>query len=315
MHHIIKSLGSFDILWPYMRESENSAYVQGEQASGAICRHDLAANFDPIIFSRETNQDIEKQINDIWSEKCTLNPRLYNGTKFRYNGGEVIGKKYVLNVGLTSYKDLCGTNLSKNFKKILELGRNKADNSQAFMSDPIGVGVLLITDDGYGVVTRRAAWTGEFPGLLDRPGGHPEPEGKLKPNFGQTDINEIVMEEIWTSAAQEAEDELGIDKSKLEDMRFLGISINNESGGRPSLEFFARLRMKSQEIRELYNLGKQTEADESTALHFVPRHTLKMMPFFLLEQAKLGSYSYYCTDIFINLISQVIVSHNMVTET
>ncbi|KAK3882579.1 hypothetical protein Pcinc_013056, partial [Petrolisthes cinctipes] len=43
------------------------------------------------------------------------------------------------------------------------------------MSDALGVGLLAMTSDNCLVVTRRAEWTQEHPGALDRPGGHPEP--------------------------------------------------------------------------------------------------------------------------------------------
>lgn len=51
-------------------------------------------------------------------------------------------------------------------------------------------------------MTRRAEWTAEYPGALDRPGGHPEPsnilmpDGSLKPDYAVLNTEEAVMEEV-----------------------------------------------------------------------------------------------------------------------
>lgn len=51
-------------------------------------------------------------------------------------------------------------------------------------------------------MTRRALWTAEYPGALDRPGGHPEPSriflpnGMLKPDHAARNIEEAVVEEV-----------------------------------------------------------------------------------------------------------------------
>ena len=53
-------------------------------------------------------------------------------------------------------------------------------NEFDFTSNAIGVGAIAITKDGFVVLIRRALWTGEAPGKIDRPGGHPEPDEALK---------------------------------------------------------------------------------------------------------------------------------------
>ena len=53
-------------------------------------------------------------------------------------------------------------------------------NEFDFTSSAIGVGAITITKDGFVVLIRRALWTGEAAGKIDRPGGHPEPDEALK---------------------------------------------------------------------------------------------------------------------------------------
>lgn len=43
------------------------------------------------------------------------------------------------------------------------------------------MGIILHTRDDHLVLIRRAAWTGEFGGCWDRPGGHPEPSAIRHP--------------------------------------------------------------------------------------------------------------------------------------
>ena len=53
-------------------------------------------------------------------------------------------------------------------------------NEFDFTGSAIGVGAITITSDGFVVLIRRAAWTGEGSGMIDRPGGHAEPDEALK---------------------------------------------------------------------------------------------------------------------------------------
>ncbi|XP_037788537.1 uncharacterized protein LOC119583889 [Penaeus monodon] len=83
-------------------------------------------------------------------------------------------------------------------------------------------------------------------------------------------VNEAVMNEIWDSAIKEAEDEVGLNRDQLENFCCLGLTANTEEGGRPSMEFFARLNLTAAEVKELHALGNQVEADELTSLCVLP---------------------------------------------
>lgn len=65
---------------------------------------------------------------------------------------------------------------------------------------------MLQTSDDRVAVLRRSAWTGEFGGFWDRPGGHPEPSvvvggvdtsrgGQLTP-LEQADVEAGILKEV-----------------------------------------------------------------------------------------------------------------------
>ncbi|KAG0710680.1 Uridine diphosphate glucose pyrophosphatase [Chionoecetes opilio] len=242
----------------------------------AISRQQLRAKFEPDNFARKTSKHIEDEIDSIWKCKCKANDRLYNASKFRLAGCEVVQDNLVLHLGLTCYKDVCGTNMSEKFPSLQAKGEKEYSNKQAYISDALGAGLLAITSDGFLVVIRRAQWTGEYPGALDRPGGHPEPgriffpDASLKPDYSGLEIEEAVVQEVWGSARQEAVDELGLSEGHIGAVLLMGVTRNLEGGGRPSLEFYAKLGVSSEQVAATYRLGEQAEAEESTAVHLLP---------------------------------------------
>lgn len=152
-----------------------------------------------VVLSRENNrkhlpQQFEDNIDRVWEARLKQNNRLFNGSKFRLASIDVDSEGCtVLNLGLTCYKDFIGTNWSPHAKQIQELGRHHHGNSQAFMSDALGVGALVLTCDNHVILQRRSENCGEAGGLWDVPGGHAEPEVRLfgRDKDGAT-INEVI---------------------------------------------------------------------------------------------------------------------------
>ena len=89
----------------------------------------------------------------------------------------------------------------------------------------MGVGAIAVTNDDFVILMKRAAWTGEAPGKIDRPGGHPEPDeilklksqsdAKDKNQFYEDFSNQEVLEEIFQSPQNELRDEINIKLGKL----------------------------------------------------------------------------------------------------
>ena len=121
--------------------------------------------------------DQERNIEKTWAARKEKNPTLFNGTKFRLESlQELEGDILSLNLGVTCYKDFQGTNLSENALLLQSQGLCDHDNSQAYMSDAVGVGALVQTLDDHMVILFRSEKCGEDVGLWDRPGGHAEPK-------------------------------------------------------------------------------------------------------------------------------------------
>lgn len=144
---------------------------------------DYCMQYHPLHASIETE----------WEKKCKESIHLFNASKFRLHRidfqqrGEGNLSQLKLYVGVTSYKDFIGTNCAPYAKKLVQDGIESL-NSQLHMADPIGVGGLLLTSDQQLVFIRRSERCAEMPGMIDRPGGHPEPDVcfPFLKNFNQT---------------------------------------------------------------------------------------------------------------------------------
>lgn len=88
------------------------------------------------------------------------------------------GPLLTLRLGLTCYKDYLGTNWSRRVAELCQLGGVEFGDSSALLAQPLGVGAVLCTDDNQVVLIRRSQTVAEAGGLLDIPGGHPEPKVK-----------------------------------------------------------------------------------------------------------------------------------------
>ena len=142
---------------------------------------DVEVHLDPTYNRQKLPDNGEVAIEETWKEKLSANSTLFNGTKFRLNSIEEKDSKLILNVGITDYKDFQGTNLSKDALDLQSKGLCDHDNSQAYMSDALGVGALVLTRDDFVVLLFRSKRCGEDTELWDRPGGHPEPKVGLDP--------------------------------------------------------------------------------------------------------------------------------------
>uniref|UniRef100_A0A3Q3QNT2 Nudix hydrolase domain-containing protein n=1 Tax=Monopterus albus TaxID=43700 RepID=A0A3Q3QNT2_MONAL len=226
------------------------------------------------LSERHTDPPLERQIEETWTERVSKEPWLFNGAKFRLHsfcldqGSRLHCRPLLtLRLGLTCYKDYLGTNWSCRVEELRQRGEAEFSDPLALLSQPLGVGAILCTDDGQVVLIRRSQRVAEAGGLLDIPGGHPEP--KQRP--------EAVVSELFSSVCTEIRDEVNIPLSSLREPILLGVALNHTSAGRPSAEFYVSCSLTSDEVRKLYWKGG-AEASESTDIVFLIRQLNRSSP-------------------------------------
>ena len=106
--------------------------------SKPLSESEVIINFDPSRFNRRSNQSLEEAIDKIWQEKVAKNSHLYNGSKFRQAGYRMKDGKLEIDVGLTSYKDLVGTNLQTDVDVLMKDGLKTHGDVNAYLSHPLG---------------------------------------------------------------------------------------------------------------------------------------------------------------------------------
>jgi len=202
-------------------------------------------------FNRQTDAALESHIEEVWTERVTREPWLFNGSKFRLHSftlaspagrpctkdlqgpqstdagdkdveehrfqkgqgcamnstsectqcprgqqehqpvccladvdpdlGTLASPRLTLRLGLTCYKDFLGTNWSHLAGALRGRGEAEFSDPCALLAQPLGVGGVLCTRDGMVVLIRRSRCVAEAGGLLDIPGGHPEPQVREPP--------------------------------------------------------------------------------------------------------------------------------------
>lgn len=189
------------------------------------------------------------------------------------------GLLLTLRLGLTCYKDYLGTNWSCRVPELRQLGETEFGDPLALLAQPLGVGGVLCTADGQVVLIRRSQKVAEAGGLLDMPGGHPEPKAVCE-RLGQTVREEqisvgmmkprAVVSELFSSVCAEIRDEVNIPLSSLGQPVLMGVALNHTSAGRASAEFYVSCSLTCDEVRKLYWKGG-AEANESTDIVFLSR--------------------------------------------
>ncbi|XP_076861992.1 uridine diphosphate glucose pyrophosphatase NUDT22 isoform X2 [Brachyhypopomus gauderio] len=185
-----------------------------------------------------------------------------------------------LQLGLTCYKDFLGTNWSREAANLQRRGEVEFGDPKALLAQPLGVGAVLVTSDGYVVLLRRSQRVAEAPGLLDIPGGHPEPKTvckEVREEAISIDLlkgcERAVVAEIFSSVCAEVRDEVNVPLSFLSSPVLMGIALNHTSAGRPSAEFYVRCYLTMEEVKDFYSHGGP-EAHESTDVVFLKRAEL-----------------------------------------
>ncbi|XP_047440416.1 uridine diphosphate glucose pyrophosphatase NUDT22 isoform X2 [Mugil cephalus] len=295
-------------------------------------------------FNRQTDPALECHIEELWTQRVSKEPWLFNGSKFRLhsfclastkqppsansprvpfldcagdqdtrrqkdlcdangctnqtekngfgkmsrassNGDtaseQPSGPLLTLRLGLTCYKDYLGTNWSCRVAELRQRGEVELGDPLALLAQPLGVGGVLCTQDGQVVLIRRSQRVAEAGGLIDCPGGHPEPkvvcerlgqavcEGQISVTMMQQRTEAVVCE-LFSSVCAEIRDEVNIPLTSLGAPVLMGVALNHTSAERPSAEFYVSCSLTSDEVRKLYWKGG-AEAHESTDIVFLSR--------------------------------------------
>ncbi|CAF0811037.1 unnamed protein product [Didymodactylos carnosus] len=141
----------------------------------------LKIDYNPLVYNaKDISTDIENKIDSKWSELTNKNDKiLFNDLKFRLYASKINDNKQLeLKLGLTDYKHFIGTqqSLPDITCQLQSLGKQVYSDDRAYLSYPLGVGLLLITSDNKIVLLKRSLSCAESPEIFDRPGGHPEPK-------------------------------------------------------------------------------------------------------------------------------------------
>lgn len=128
-----------------------------------------------LDFDRKLGGALENHMERLWQERLQKIPSLFNGLKFRLagcNSTDEKGDRCVhLQLGSTDYREFQCTNMSVFRKNLVEYGREHFGDSDACLSNAVGVGAVLVTTDMHVVLMRRSQAVGESAGMVDVPGG------------------------------------------------------------------------------------------------------------------------------------------------
>eukprot|EP00658_Telonema_sp_P-2_P062414 TRINITY_DN51089_c0_g2_i1.p1 TRINITY_DN51089_c0_g2~~TRINITY_DN51089_c0_g2_i1.p1 ORF type:complete len:315 (+),score=64.42 TRINITY_DN51089_c0_g2_i1:69-947(+) len=225
-------------------------YVLELATPAGLAREHLVVSCRPEFDRVEGDEQNEDQIERVWQNRVQANPRIFNGSKFRFERAMVTENGDVrMELGLTDYKSYLGTNLAENWE---ELAATEPVGSR--LASPLGNGCVVETMDGHVVLLRRSEHVGECPGQCVVPGGHPEPSAveTSRPDDGSSvEFDDGVRNEMWEAILNEVVEETGIGRHEIEDPRMIGIS-RRVTNHRPTVFFVARCRCTSAEVLERY---------------------------------------------------------------
>ena len=154
---------------------------------GGLPEQQVWAELSPT-YDRRPLPGGDKAIAAIWESRIQAQPWLFDAPKFRLHSAALAptgsqGPQLLLRLGLTSYREFLGTNWASSAAWLRQQGAADWGDKQAYLADPLGVGAALTTADDFLVFLRRSQRVAEAPGLVDVPGGHPEPQVRCQAGY------------------------------------------------------------------------------------------------------------------------------------
>jgi hypothetical protein len=203
-------------------------------------------------------------------------------------------------LGITDYKDYIGTNLSPQWKSILNLdascppragnaGRSMSLNGEQVceadarsgtcLANTCANAAVLQTKDDHIIYMARGANVGECAGMMALPGGHAEPSvlGFYTQDIWQKEStrttrpsSEQVVNVLWEAVLLEVEEETGVGRDQLGEPLLLGCARRVENH-RPVMCFLVNTDLSAAEVLEIYKTKHVQDRFESTSLQSLPR--------------------------------------------
>ena len=258
----------------------------------------VVVDFQPQLYRRRPHPDarVEGQIEATWASLLEAAARtgssLFNASKLRFAGCSVRPRQegggggqqeLVLRLGLTDYRAFKCTDANAAVAPRLQWdGEAHHGDPSAYLSQKLGVSGVVVTADARVVLIRRSLrGVAVCAGMLDNPGGHPEPANVSGLDAAADGNNDTaaaaaalaVRAELFGSVAAEVTDEVNIPASALGAPQLLGVVRQLHYGGSPSAAFFLPCALSADDIRACYAAGPR-EAAESSELLLVDRAQL-----------------------------------------
>ena len=105
---------------------EAVSYIEQGKGRG-VTEDDVEVVYDVTKYNMKKTEETQKMIEKLWTKRIVDNARIYNASKFRLASHQwnCDTSKLEMRVGITDYKDHCGTNLSPNVQDYIGKGETK----------------------------------------------------------------------------------------------------------------------------------------------------------------------------------------------
>ena len=193
--------------------------------------------------------EIKKKIEKEWNKRKIKNKKIFSNPIYRLSGYSVKNDNLLLELGLTNYKELVGTNYisayDRNFFNFIKKVGFKEKNPYKYFSMALSVGTAIETKDGYILITRRSEKVESYKNTFHTIAGQTDPR-----KFQKKPIN------FKISMADEIRAEAGLRENEYK-IYFTALVMDHQNF-KPELIFVAKSRVNLVDIL----LRKKTEEFE-----------------------------------------------------
>ena len=151
-------------------------FAQSDSSFGGAQMRNVSVLLSHEYDNKPADPEFESEKASVWESRKAKTPGLFNSSKFRFNGLECKKNHLSLYLGLTDYKDYVCTNMNEDkWQYLAKISGELYGDQQTCFAHPLGVGAVVVSRDNQVLFIRRSHMVYEAPGMVDVPGGHPEP--------------------------------------------------------------------------------------------------------------------------------------------